>query len=296
MVSIKIIMPSCGIKSKVEEQTITDGVNLLTSWGMQVSMPEHIWHNEDVTTMDARREQSLLHNAGFEVLMALRGGYGASRLLHTKTDQPWILEGQRLVGYSDVTSLFGYAAQQGAQVAHGPTLSTLSLEPNWSQARMRLWLEAKPLEFIQGIGIKSGVGHGKLWAGNLTVLCHLLGTPYMPDLNQALLVCEDINEPLYKIDRLLNHLRLAGALDKLSGLGLGRFDRNQDPSLHHEIESLVLRHVNQCDFPVVSRLPMGHGCLSNAVMPLNQAATIDGTRGLVTINQEEPTQTIVCSQ
>ncbi|NDG23821.1 MAG: LD-carboxypeptidase, partial [Synechococcaceae bacterium WBB_10_009] len=221
------------------------------------------------------------------VLVAcLRGGWGAARLLELEGamaagDAPhWLL------GFSDVTSLLW--ARQAAGIAggiHGPMVTTLAAEPAWSQGRLRDLLFGRPLPPLGGDGWSPGVAEGPLLVGNLTVATHLLGTPHWPDLRGAVLVLEDIGEAPYRIDRMLTHWRLSGALQQLAGLAFGRFsdgeaeaDAASDPADAVTVEQVLRERSGDLGIPVLGNLAVGHGP-GNAALPLGRRVRLDAGSG-----------------
>jgi muramoyltetrapeptide carboxypeptidase len=127
------------------------------------------------------------------------------------------------------------------------------------------------------------------------VATHLLGTPHLPDLRGAILVLEDVGEAPYRIERMLTHWRLSGALQQLAGIGLGQFSDCDDapsedapaegPSSDQELDRFSLEQVLRertadLGVPVVSGLPVGH-VAGNAALPLGAWAELDADRGLL---------------
>ena len=217
----------------------------------------------------------------------VRGGWGSARLLE---HGPTLPEGW-LVGFSDVTSLLWarVARGQGGGV-HGPLLTTLAEEPNWSRDRLRALLFGEPVEDLQGDCWCSGMAEGPLLVANLTVATHLIGTPHLPDLGGAILILEDVGEAPYRIDRMLTHWRLSGVLQQLAGLGFGSFEgceETDDPSepdpLRFPLESVLRERTADLGIPVVSGLPVGHR-RGNAALCLGTSARLDGERGLLSLD------------
>ena len=117
---------------------------------------------------------------------------------------------------------------------------------------------------------------------NLTVATHLLGTPHWPDLDGAILVLEDVGEAPYRIERMLTHWRLGGALQRLGGIGLGSFSGCDDPTPQERssfsLEEVLRERTADLGIPVVAGLPIGHGDC-NAALPLGVRARLDGAGG-----------------
>ena len=224
------------------------------------------------------------------LLACIRGGWGAARLL----EQPLALPPSWLLGFSDVTSLLWAQRARGLGGAiHGPLVTSLATEPEWSCQRLRDLLFGHPLADLQGIGWCGGSATGPLLAGNLTVATHLLGTRHLPNLQGAILILEDVGEAPYRLDRLLTHWRLCGALQQLAGIGLGRFtacddpdgepgDACGEPARRFTAEQVLRDRTADLGIPVVAGLPVGHEP-GNAALPLGVRARLDGQRGLLQI-------------
>jgi muramoyltetrapeptide carboxypeptidase len=133
------------------------------------------------------------------------------------------------------------------------------------------------------------VATGPLLAANLTVATHLLGTRHLPDLRGAILVLEDVAEAPYRLERMLTHWRLCGALHQLAGIGFGNFrdcvdhDRSNQPSHHYFTAEQVLRErTADLGIPVVAQLPVGH-VPGNGALPLGSLARLDGRTGRLSL-------------
>jgi muramoyltetrapeptide carboxypeptidase len=124
-----------------------------------------------------------------------------------------------------------------------------------------------------------------LLVANLTVASHLLGSPWIPSLDGAILILEDVGEAPYRIDRMLTHWRLCGALHRLAGLGFGSFSACEDD--RPDQQSFTLKQVLEertadLNIPRVMDLPVGHQS-GNAALPLGRQARLDGDRGQLSL-------------
>jgi muramoyltetrapeptide carboxypeptidase len=196
---------------------------------------------------------------------------------------------QWLLGFSDVTSLLW--SRQAAGIPggiHGPMLTSLAGEPAWSQERLRQLLFGEPLAALTGTSWQDGVAEGPLLVGNLTVATHLLGTPHLPDLRGAVLVLEDVGEAPYRLDRMLTHWRLCGALQQLAGIGFGRFsgcDDDEEPIAPDQGWRTVLQErTADLGIPVIADLPVGHEP-GNAALIIGQRVRLDASRGELVVLQ-----------
>jgi muramoyltetrapeptide carboxypeptidase len=276
-----------------EAERLQQGMEILRSWGLEVEeRPELVGRRWGyLAGEDHHRAADLdpgdsCSQAGAALLACVRGGWGSARLL--EQDLPdhnaWLL------GFSDVTSLLWERLARGRGGAiHGPMLTTLAAEPAWSRDRLRALLFGEPLLDLEGEGWQGGVASGPLLAANLTVATHLLGTRHLPDLRGAILVLEDVAEAPYRLERMLTHWRLCGALQQLSGIGFGNFrdcvdhDRSDQPS-HHYFSAEQVLHERTADLgiPVVAQLPIGH-LPGNGALPLGSLARLDGRTGRLSL-------------
>jgi muramoyltetrapeptide carboxypeptidase len=131
----------------------------------------------------------------------------------------------------------------------------------------------KPLEITpeKGVTIRSGCSSGTVSGGNLTTLCHLVGTPFEPDYTGHILFLEDQGEAVYRIDRMLTQMRLAGCFDGLSGLLLGSFDNcGKDDEIIRVVESVFHGE----DIPILAGFEIGHG-KDNMTVPIGIDATLN---------------------
>ena len=277
------------------------GIAVLEGWGLLVERPSihtRVWGY--LAGSDGARRADLERPDQQEaaLLACLRGGWGSARLL----ERPLRLPPRWLLGFSDVTSLLWAQLAQGSGGAvHGPLLTTLAAEPHWSRERLRQLLFGESVPALVGEAWSGGVASGPLLVANLTVATHLLGTPHLPVLDGAVLVLEDVGEAPYRIDRMLTHWRLAGALGRLAGIGFGAFsdcddpaadlssdaacsEAGRQPAVHRSLEQVLRERTADLGIPVLAGLPLGHRC-GNAALPLGALARLDADAGLLELRQ-----------
>ena len=294
---VRLVAASSALESA---ERLEAGIALLRRWGLQVEDPGSLvgrrWGylagTDQERAGDLTRQEPDSTQA--PLLACVRGGWGSARLLDdgvagltSLADTQWLL------GFSDVTSLLWARLARGCSGGiHGPLLTTLASEPLWSQDRLQDLLFGKGLAPLEGSGWVGGVAEGPLLVANLTVATHLLGTPHLPDLQGAIVVFEDVGEAPYRIERMLTHWRLCGALQQLAGIGWGSFsgctddDRaSQPPDTLFTTEQVLLERTADLGIPVVAHLPVGH-TPGNAALPLGIWARLDGSAGLLEL---EPT-------
>jgi muramoyltetrapeptide carboxypeptidase len=221
---------------------------------------------------------------GVAAVFCIRGGYGSGRLL------PWLpftslAPHQKIfLGHSDITFLHtAFASQMGWTTFLGPNLVDMAtLDRGLEPILKALSAEADFCWKIDGPQvIRDGTATGRLFGGNLTCLVHLLGTPFFPNLDGALLLLEDRGEALYRLDRMLTHLKLAGVIDRLCGLLLGQFTDCDEPE---RIFDLIVDVLRPFPYPIVAGLPFGHTTL-NEVVPLGVYFSLNTYEGFFKAQQ-----------
>ena len=275
----------CPASALTEQDRLQDGMALLRQWGLQVTVPAGQWQRRwgDLAGSDRERLADFQVAEGEEPRLwaCARGGWGSARLLEQGLTAPqgWLL------GFSDVTSLLWAKTAAGSGGAvHGPLITSLASEPAWSQERLRQLLFGEALPPLRGQGLRGGHVTGPLMAANLTVATHLLGSTHLPPLAGAVLVLEDVGEASYRLDRLLTHWRLLGLLQRLGGIGLGRFSPCDGPDAAAEqrgIRQVLEERCGDLGIPLVTDLPIGHGAGGNGALPLSVPARLDGDSGLL---------------
>lgn len=237
-------------------------------------------------TDEARAEHlnNLLARDDLDALICVRGGYGVLRILPCIDFEAARRHPKLLVGYSDITALH-LAFYKNAQWRG---LSAAMVAPDWSEmseeTEKDFWRACSgeaPRILAGNLNVlQSGDASGRLLGGNLSIVCALLGTPYLPDMKKSILFVEDIGEPAYRIDGLLARLRLAGVLENLAGLVFGAFTgaepKPDRPTL--ELDDVLSHYAAFVRGPVVSGLRYGHFPDKIAV-PVGSAARLETTEG-----------------
>jgi muramoyltetrapeptide carboxypeptidase len=200
-------------------------------------------------------------------IWAARGGYGSSRWLHLVAWDELPRRGPLLIGFSDITfihsALVNFLERPGL---HAPMAITYGNTSRESRVLLIKAMASRVVPGLAGRAIVSGQAEGPLIGGNLSCLCHTIGTPWEPLWDGAILFLEDINEPAYRIDRMLTHLKDAGVLERISGLVLGRFaatpqkgNAGRTDVILPSPEEVIHDRLSGLSVPVVCSLPAGHG-------------------------------------
>lgn len=273
----------------VTPSEIQPGINLLESFGYKVIVSPHLYQRQGyVAGDDETRLQDLnamVENRDVKVIFCARGGYGTLRLLE-KIDFDLIrMNPKIIVGYSDITALLlAIYKKTGLVTFHGTTIKELSKNRNRNLASFLDLVSSDKtgkVDLANGITLAPGKVQGTLLGGNLSLICHLVGTPFMPSLKKSILFVEEKEEPLYRVDRMMTHLRLSGQLKGLVGLIAGTFEDCGDIS---SINGVLRDTLSDLQIPVVSGLPVGHG-LENISLPIGVQASLDTEAMILSITE-----------
>ena len=240
-------------------------------------------------------------DSAVSAVFAIRGGWGCARIL-PYLDWDSIRRNPKVVaGYSDVTGLHcGLLARCGLVTFHAPTL--LSDWPPFSvDLFRRVVFEGEALTMANPPGdeerlvqrenrvrtIRPGRARGRLLGGNLTVLTALLGSPYVPALEGAILFLEDVNEEIYRVDRMLTQLRLAGLLGRVRGFVFGSCSQCEPGEGYGSLtlEEVLDEHVMPLGIPAYEGAMIGHQDHQFTV-PVGALVELDAAAG--TIQMLEP--------
>jgi muramoyltetrapeptide carboxypeptidase len=241
---------------------------------------------------DAARASDLDAAASNKALAAIwfaRGGYGTARILDRIDLKRLARQPKLLLGYSDMTALFAaLLAQASALCLHAPSVAELGNPAAFDAKSLAATLGGRETtrRILARDVLRAGKARGRLMGGNLTVLVHLLGTRHMPDLRGAILFLEEIGEEAYRLDRLLQHLRMSGALAGIGAVAVGMLDvpatKRQYPG-DRDADAVLRDHLLPLGVPVVRGIPAGHGP-GKWTLPLGGSASLDTHAGTITFD------------
>ncbi|MCC7005314.1 MAG: LD-carboxypeptidase [Ottowia sp.] len=259
----------------------------------------HIFSNaQESTGYLAGTDDGRLHDlhAAFrdtriDAIICLRGGYGSARLLDRIDFNLLRAHTKPFVGYSDITALhLAIARYAGFVTFHGPMLTSDLLRSNYQLTESALFamLEGK---ITKGMALAHpaayplttvfpGVARGKLMGGNLSIIASTLGTPYEIETQDSILFIEDIDEELFRVDRMLTQLRLAGKYRNLRGVLVGDFGDLQ----LNELMPLLKQEFGSLHIPILAGWRSGHSN-PNLTLPLGAIVTLDANQQKLRLEQ-----------
>lgn len=252
-----------------DEVAVSRGIALLQAQGCKIkNYYDHAARHQRFGATDAERAGQLHAAAAdpeVQIVMALRGSYGVSRLLPLLNLRALADSGKLFVGYSDVTALhLAMLACTDAACFAGPMLvgdfgaatpSAVTMNSFWRTVTT----SEQTINVVQA-GTPKVEAAGKLWGGNLAMIVHLLGTPYFPEIEGGILFVEDVNEHPYRVERMLLQLAYAGVLERQKAVLLGDFSnyRLSDYDNGYDFEQMLAYLRRHLSVPLLTGLPFGH--------------------------------------
>ncbi|MDW7692271.1 LD-carboxypeptidase [Flammeovirgaceae bacterium SG7u.111] len=270
--TIGIITPASAVP---DEEKLRAAGKTLEEKGYKVKFGEHAFGRWGyLSGTDEERAGDLnkmFADNEVDAIMCSRGGWGGARLLELIDYNAIKKNPKVLVGYSDVTSLLNAIfAKTGLIAFHGP-MGLSDWNPFTSKNFDKVIVKEKHYSLKGGkkdeedlvtgrFVINEGKASGTLVGGNLTVLCGMVGSSYLPDFEGSILLLEDVGEAVYRIDRYLVHLKLAGILDKVAGIVFSSCnDCDQGPSdKGFSLKQVLEQHIKPLGVPAFYGTMVGH--------------------------------------
>ena len=298
--TIALVSPASATFNSLDVQIARESLEAL---GFQVRQGEHMMERhgylagsdkaraEDINRAFADRSVAAIH--------AIRGGWGSARLLPYLDFDTIRRNPKVLIGYSDITALLlAIHARTGLITFHGPI--GLGRWDAWSLDYYRRVLmngEAVIYSNKQGLSgdrnslvqvdfrtvtTTPGRARGRLLGGNLTVLTAILGSPYLPDWDDAILFCEDVREDLYRVDRMFTQLKLAGVLSKIRGFVFGTCSECGPGEGYGSLtlEEIIRDHVKPLGVPAWQGGMIGHA-QPQWTLPVGSQVEIDASAATI---------------
>lgn len=301
---IGIISPA---SSPDDLSRIEKGVLYLESLGYRVEVGKNVgkYYGYLAGTDEERLEDlhSMFQNKNVKAIFCVRGGYGSGRILD-KINYNLIKKNPKIfVGYSDINALqLAFYTKIGLVSFIGPMLAVDfydEISPFTEEHFWKIITSDKKIGKISNpnsekfFTLNKGKASGKIVGSNLTLITSLLGTEFFPKLNDSILLLEDIHEEPYRIDRMLNQLRLAKVFKQVKGIVLGNFIEciPKDP----ETRSFTLNEIiidyfqNKCKLPLIYNVNHGH-IKHNITIPIGLKCNLNATKGTLEIIENAVTK------
>ncbi len=291
-----------------DPENLRFAIDTVESLGFKVKPAAHLFHRDGYLAGDdsirAADLNELFADDEVDAIFCARGGYGASRLLPLLDYESIQTHPKVLLGYSDITALLsGIHQKTGLVTFHGPIAGQAFSNYTLAEFKKVLFTPQSPMllgappAFEPGEGrvektnrittLVPGKARGRLLGGNLSLVAHLTGTPYMPDFTGCILFLEDVSEAVYSIDRMLTQLWLAGCLQKTAGIVFGKFSemRSSEWVQNRLLEDVLAERVRALGIPAVSGLMIGH-VEDQTTLPVGCMAELDASTRSLTLLEE----------
>ncbi|UII27865.1 LD-carboxypeptidase [Fulvivirga maritima] len=260
---IGIVSPS----RMILPEQISQALTVFQEWGLEVVLSEQLYASEGyfAGTDEVRRAelQSFLDNPELKAVLCARGGYGMTRIIDgidfsgVKKYPKW------LVGFSDITAMHVALNNNNIESIHGVMPAQFGYEgvmESISSLKNILFEGRVDYSVPMSGGSRQGTANAEVIGGNLSLLADSLGTATEVQTKGKILLIEEIDEYLYKIDRMLTQLRRAGKFDELAGVIVGDFSGMKDTSIPFgkNIKDLIWSHFESYSYPLCFDFPAGH--------------------------------------
>jgi muramoyltetrapeptide carboxypeptidase len=290
--TVGIVTPASNVP---EDQDLHTAMDLVRSLGFNAKPSPNLFsRTQYLAGTDKERADDL--NAMFadtevDAIFCVRGGYGSGRLLRYLDYDTIAANPKVIMGYSDITAILNAIyLRTGLVTFHGPIAGGNFSDYTYDQYKKVLIEptsntrigEAPKFETSPGVvdwenrlmSIVSGAAEGHLIGGNLSLMVTLLGTPYEPSFEGAILFLEDVSEPPYSVDRMLTHLWMAGKLEQVAGIVLGKFSDDGYDSNTFSMEEVLRDRLEPLGIPTLRGAMIGH-IEDKTVVPLGIRARLD---------------------
>ncbi|HEX9162035.1 MAG TPA: LD-carboxypeptidase [Thermoanaerobaculia bacterium] len=261
--------------SPSEVPRIQEARRHLEAQGLRVTLADNLGHRYRgylAGTDDERVEQLnlFLRSPEYDAFFFARGGYGAMRILD-RIDYDAIRRDPRpIIGFSDVTALHqAIALRSGVATFHGPMVNLdfyKMLSPEREQWFWSMLGGEAPMTytFASSDIVAEGEAEGILFGGCLSLTTALIGTSYDYWIDGGIWFWEDVDEPVYRLDRMLTHLRLSGRIAAIRGVVIGKL---KDCGGEEELAAFLDEFFGSAGIPVIRNIPFGHYG-DNLLMPI----------------------------
>lgn len=253
---------------KLDNATVQASVRIIESWGYQVKIGNNLFSTAHSYLSGSDEErlvdfQKMLDDPSVKAIICARGGYGTTRILDQLDFSLFLKNPKWICGFSDITALHLKLQSLGVQSIHG-TMPVLFSKPESavSVETLKQILSGNYISLEAPSNSKNKLGKtaGALVGGNLSLIVDSLGTTSEIDTANKILVMEEVEEYVYKIDRMFVQLKRANKLQQLAGIVVGHMTdiRETELPFGESIEEIILNHVREFKYPVGFGFPIGH--------------------------------------
>ena len=252
---------------KVDKKLLTFSLQLLKKWGLVPLLSKNLMEDNGIFAgskiLRHQDFQWALDHPSAKAIWCFRGGYGTTQIIEEINPARFLKNPKWIIGFSDITNFhcFSNIILNTASLHATMPINTQS-NTYYTLNSLKNFLINQKISYKIKSNKENKLGEveATLIGGNLSVLCATLGTNYQPDFENKILFIEDIDEYLYKIDRMIWQLKYAGIFHQIAGLIIGHFTNIKDNSISFgkSLEEIILEKLNEFNFPVIFDFPAGH--------------------------------------
>lgn len=278
--TLGLVAPGSPIYSRYEfDKMVSDLKNL----GYTLKLGEHVRdRNGYLAGIDRDRADDLMAmflDKDVDGILCIRGGWGCNRILPLLDYEQIRANPKPLIGFSDITSLhMAIHKKAGLVTFHGPVGKS-----DWNSFTVNSWNEVLikaekasyriPDDQTDAYVIREGKATGRLFGGNLTVLTSMIGSQYLPDFSDSILFLEDIGEDVYRVDRMLTQLELAGILQQVNGFVFGKCTDCSAGENSLSLKQVLTERLSPYDIPAFYGAMISHE-ERNSTLPIGVQAVV----------------------
>lgn len=276
------------VSGPVNVSDLEKGLEFIEELGFRVELGRSVYKQQDyLAGSDTDRVDDLnkfISDSMIRGIFFARGGYGSMRIISDINYEAIRKDPKIMIGMSDLTALFMATFQRCAMITLAGPMPAVQIAAGLDPTSRDFLIQSltQPLEHYQLLGkfsselktLRKGNASGILLGGCLSLLVSMLGTPYCPSFSDCVLLIEDVNEPPYRIDRMLTQLKLAGVFDQISGVVIGHFSGDDAENAYSTVERVVIDYTEPSSIPVISHYPHGHA-LPNITLPVGASVKLE---------------------
>lgn len=266
------------LSGNCEQEKVYAAETNLENLGYKVKLSKNIFSQNRYLAGKDEEKIKELHNFyaddGIKVILCARGGYGAIRLIKD-IDYNIIQSNPKVFcGFSDVTALLLMIYKKTEIITYHSPMACTDFISNNSKTLKNFFetINGKPFSYKGTKTYQSGQAEGILWGGNLSTIVSLCGQDFLPN-KDFIFFTEDLNEPVYKIDKMFQQLiNIPQFLKFCKGIVLGDFLGVDNEKW---IDEYFIEMTSQLSLPCASGFKITHS-QEKITLPIGKTAKLDG--------------------
>ncbi|GAA0892491.1 LD-carboxypeptidase [Fulvivirga kasyanovii] len=285
---VGIIAPS----RVITEEQMAKAFEVFDEWELEVIKGESLFAKEGYFAgTDSQRRadlQRMIDDPEIKAIFCARGGYGMTRIIDQIDLTNFIKRPKWVIGFSDITALHLALNRKGIESVHGlmpVQYDYMGVEESLASLRQLLFEGTVRYEVASDANNRHGECTAEVVGGNLSLVAESLGTSTEIDAAGKILILEEIDEYLYKIDRMFMQLRRSGKLESLAGVIIGDFSQMKDTQIPFgkSVFDLIAAHFEGLEIPIAYNFPVGHEA-RNLAIPIGRKMKLEVLKDVVRLS------------